>query len=279
MSNTGFLYIVPTPIGNLQDITQRAIQVLSEVSAIACEDTRHSRVLLEHLGIKKPTFSIHDHNESQRIALVIERLEKGESLALISDAGTPLISDPGYKIVHACREHSLPVISLPGPCAAITALAGSGLPSDTFTFKGFFPVKQQAKENVTHTLLTETATSIFYEAPRRILSTLSVLAELLPTGQSLVVAKEISKTFETYRYGSAKKVYTWFAAEDVRQKGEFVILISPGLAQDEALPMAAKDLLRLLYTEMPPKKAAGVVATHYGLKKNTLYQWALENLS
>ena len=128
-------------------------------------------------------------------------------------------------------------------------------------------------------MLTETATSIFYEAPRRILSTLSVLAELLPTGQSLVVAKEISKTFETYRYGSAKEVYTWFAAEDVRQKGEFVILISPGLAQDEALPMAAKDLLRLLYTEMPPKKASGVVATHYGLKKNTLYQWALENLS
>lgn len=275
MSNTGFLYIVPTPIGNLKDITQRAIEVLQSVAAIACEDTRHSRILLEHLGIQKPTFSLHDHNESQRITTVIERLESGDSLALISDAGTPLISDPGYKIVHACREARLNVVSLPGPCAAITALAGSGLPSDSFCFKGFVPVKQQAKRQLAETLLSESATSIFYEAPRRIVDTLSVFADVLPENQTIVVAKELSKTFETYRYGAARDVHTWFADDPLRQKGEFVIMVAPAQQQDTGISEEAQALMRTLLAHLPAKKAAAVVAEHYGLKKNALYQWSL----
>lgn len=275
MSQPGSLYIVPTPIGNLQDITLRALDVLRDVSAIGCEDTRHSRVLLQHFNIDKPTFALHDHNESAQITKVIQRLEMGESIALISDAGTPLISDPGYGLVHACRlaEHS--VIALPGPCAAITALSASGLPIDQFMFRGFLPVKQQAKQHAISELNHAYYTSIFYESPRRVLDTMKVMDTELDAEIIIVLAKELTKTFETFVSGSAQKIIDWLEATPVHQKGEFVLMVGPASKSTSEISLEAQSLFIQLQAHLPPKKAAGIVAEHYGLKKNAIYQWSL----
>jgi len=179
MTNFATLYIVPTPIGNLDDISARAIEVLKQVNWIAAEDTRHSSRLLQHFSISTRTLSLHDHNEDKRTAMLVQRLKDGESVALISDAGTPLISDPGFVFVRRCREEGIPVIALPGPCAAITALSASGLPTDRFIFEGFLPVKTQAKDNQLAELKARTCTSVFYEAPRRILATVKDIARVI----------------------------------------------------------------------------------------------------
>ncbi|HAB79163.1 MAG TPA: 16S rRNA (cytidine(1402)-2'-O)-methyltransferase [Glaciecola sp.] len=278
MSDTGCLYIVPTPIGNLQDITLRALTILKSVDAIACEDTRHSRVLLQHFSIDKPTFAVHDHNESMMVNKVIQRLEKGESIALISDAGTPLISDPGYVLVHACREINANVIALPGPCAAVTALSGAGLPTDQFIFRGFLPVKQQAKQQAIEALQHSYCTSVFYEAPRRVLDTMKMMERCLPDTITIVMAKEITKTFETFISGSASKIIEWLEAEPAHQKGEFVLMVGPAEKDTSEISLEAQTLMRSLQSHLPPKKAAGIVAEHYGLKKNSIYQWSLMSL-
>ncbi len=276
MSQPGCLYIVPTPIGNLQDITLRALSILQSVDAIACEDTRHSRILLQHFSIDKPTFAVHDHNESMMVDKVIQRLEKGHSVALISDAGTPLISDPGYVLVHACRLAGANVVALPGPCAAITALSGAGLPTDQFTFRGFLPVKQQAKQQAIEALLHSYCTSVFYEAPRRVLDTMKMMEQCLPDTITIVMAKEISKTFETFISGNASTIIAWLEASPAHQKGEFVLMVGPAEKDTSDISLAAQALMRSLQTQLPPKKAAGIVAEHYGLKKNAVYQWSLE---
>ena len=179
MVKTGTLFIVPTPIGNLEDITHRALRILSEVDLIAAEDTRHSQKLLQHYSINTRLISLHDHNESQRAVQLIAKLNNGESIALISDAGTPLISDPGYGLVSQCREQKLNVVPLPGACAAITALSGAGLATDKFHFNGFLPVKQLAKTQAITALLRVPATTVFYESPRRILDTVRLIVECL----------------------------------------------------------------------------------------------------
>lgn len=276
MSKLGSLYIVPTPIGNLQDITLRALDVLREVSAIGCEDTRHSRVLLQHFNIDKPTFALHDHNESAQITKVIQRLENGESIALISDAGTPLISDPGYGLVHACRLAQHSVIALPGACAAITALSASGLPTDQFIFRGFLPVKQQAKQQVISELNQTYCTSIFYESPRRVLNTMKVIKSELNPKILMVLAKELTKTFEHYVSGTSQHIIDWLEATPVHQKGEFVLMVGPAAQSKSEISPEAQSLFTQLQTYLPPKKAAGIVAEHYGLKKNAVYQWSLE---
>ncbi|QJR80085.1 16S rRNA (cytidine(1402)-2'-O)-methyltransferase [Alteromonas pelagimontana] len=276
MIDTATLYIVPTPIGNLEDITARAIRTLESVDWIAAEDTRHSHKLLQHLGIKTRTLSLHEHNEDKRTAMLCHRLKSGESVALVSDAGTPLISDPGFILVRKCREEGIPVVALPGPCAAITALSGAGLPTDRFIFEGFLPAKAQARMNLLESLQDRTCTSVFYEAPRRILDTVKDLQEVLGNDRPIVMAKELSKTFEKYISGSPAEVIAWLTAEPAHQKGEFVLMVAGAPAQLNSTPPEAMALLKSLMELLPLKKAAAVVAEHYNLKKNALYQAGLE---
>lgn len=273
---TGTLYIVPTPIGNLSDMSKRAIDILQEVDLIAAEDTRHSGQLLQHFLINTRTISLHDHNEQQRTQLLIQKLQDGENIALISDAGTPLISDPGYTLVSTCRQHQLKVVALPGPCALTTALSGSGLPTDKFMFLGFLPVKQKAKTEALHYAAQTHMTCIFYEAPRRIKDTIEKCIDVLPENHHIVLAKEISKRFENYISGNASDVLNWLIAEPAHQKGEFVLIIYCKAIVAEELPIAARDLMLQLAALLPPKTAAAVVSEHYGLNKKSLYQFALE---
>jgi 16S rRNA (cytidine1402-2'-O)-methyltransferase len=275
VSEIATLYIVPTPIGNLEDITFRAIAVLSSVDIIAAEDTRHSQKLLQHYSIQTRLISLHDHNEGKRTKQIIEHLQSGKSIALISDAGTPLISDPGYTLVNECRKASLNVVALPGACAAITALSAAGLATDRFRFEGFLPVKMMAKQQALQKLLRDTCTCIFYESPRRISTTVSSVVEVLGKDRKVVVAKEITKTFETYFSGTAEQTLEWLNADSNHQRGEFVLLISGYEEVIEELPQEAISLLQILMQEMPLKKAAAITAKHYELKKNTLYQLGL----
>lgn len=273
--NTGILYIVPTPIGNLADFTFRAQSVLQSVQGIAAEDTRHSRVLLDHYGITTPMFALHEHNERDKANAVVERLQKGDDLALISDAGTPLISDPGYPLVRACREAGVRVIALPGPCAAIAALSASGLPTDRFLFCGFLPAKQQARTQILEALVANTATLVFYEAPRRILDTLGALQEVFGSDREMVLAREISKQFETYLAGGINEVRAQVAEDSNQQRGEMVLVIAGAAKSTTDIPPEAIQLLALLQAELPPKKAAKIVAGHYGLRANDLYRFTL----
>ena len=275
MAEIGTLYIVPTPIGNLDDITKRAVDVLERVDWIAAEDTRHSGKLLQHLGVTTRTMSVHEHNEGKRTDMLCAKLEAGESIALISDAGTPLISDPGYVLVSQCRKRGITVTALPGPCAAITALSAAGLPTDQFKFDGFLPVKQQALTNALEALIGRTYTTVFYEAPRRILATVEMIREVLGPDRHIVVAKELSKTFETYVSGNATDVIDWLTEDAAHQKGEFVLMIAGEVIEQADIPTEAMSLLALLADDLPLKKAAGIAAQHYGLKKNALYQAGL----
>ena len=276
MADTGILYIVPTPIGNLDDITKRAIDVLHNVDWIAAEDTRHSGKLLQHLGVNTRTLSLHEHNEAKRTQMLCQKLASGESIALISDAGTPLISDPGYVLVSQCRALGLQVTALPGPCAAITALSAAGLATDKFKFEGFLPVKQQALSQALGELKGRSYTSVFYEAPRRVLATIETIRTELGSERHLVLAKELTKTFEHYVSGTADDVIAWLTAEPAHQKGEFVLMIAGEQLEETGIPLEAMNLLSALAEELPLKKAAAIVAKHYDLKKNALYQAGLE---
>lgn len=272
---TGCLYIVATPIGNLQDISQRALQVLADVDLIAAEDTRHSQKLLSHYQINTRLYALHDHNEKQRAEQLLSRLEQGMTMALISDAGTPLISDPGYALVNLCRNAGIQVVPLPGPCAAITALCAAGLPTDKFMFAGFLPVKQVARREALEGLRGADMTTVFYESPRRVAETLAMLVEVLGADRAVVVAKELTKTFETFCSGRAEHVLTWLNQDPVHQKGEFVLMVSPSEQAVSEVPAEAVSLLTLLMQELPLKKAAALTAKHYDLKKNELYQLGL----
>ncbi len=269
------LFIVPTPIGNLDDMTPRAVEVLSQVDWIAAEDTRHSARLLQHFSIPTRTLSLHEHNEDKRTAMLCERLKSGESVALISDAGTPLISDPGFVLVRRCREEGINISALPGPCAAITALSASGLPTDRFIFEGFLPVKSLARDNLLTQLKERECTSVFYEAPRRILDTVNDIQRILGD-RHIVIAKEISKAFETYVSGTPQVVIDYLESDATHQKGEFVVMVSPATLNASEIPPEAMALLNALCEYLPLKKAAAVVAKHYDLKKNALYQAGLE---
>lgn len=274
MTATATLYIVPTPIGNLQDITERALTTLRQVDWIAAEDTRHTQKLLQHFAIQTRTLSLHEHNEDKRTAMLCHRLKDGESVALVSDAGTPLISDPGFVLVRRCREEGIPVVALPGPCAAITALSASGLPTDRFIFEGFLPVKSQARSNALQVLLDRPCTSVFYEAPRRIRDTLLEVSNVLGDRQ-IVLAKELSKTFENYVAGTPQQVIEWLDQDPAHQKGEFVLMIAGADLTDAEISAEALDLLKQLSDVLPLKTAASIVAKHYHLKKNALYQIGL----
>lgn len=271
----GKLFIVATPIGNLEDITFRAVSTLKSVDVVAAEDTRHSQKLLQHYDISTPMMSLHDHNEKQRASYLVEKLKAGTSIALISDAGTPLISDPGYHLVNLCRQESIEVIPIPGASAVITAMCASGLATDQFSFRGFLPVKQVAKKQALEALMDEPATCIFYESPRRVEDTLQVILALFPERQ-IVIAKELTKQYEQFVSGTAQDGLDWLAADPAHSKGEFVLLIAGADLSEQEIPSDAIALLKLLAEEVPLKKAAAIVAKHYGLKKNALYQIGLE---
>nr|WP_232359102.1 16S rRNA (cytidine(1402)-2'-O)-methyltransferase [Paraneptunicella aestuarii] len=270
----GKLFIVATPIGNLEDITYRAISTLQQVDVVAAEDTRHSQKLLQHYAISTPMMSLHDHNEKQRASHLIEKLKSGASIALISDAGTPLISDPGYHLVNLCRQEGIDVVPIPGASAVITAMCASGLATDQFSFRGFLPVKQVAKQQALEVLADEIATCVFYESPRRVEDTLTVIRDLYPD-RHIVIAKELTKQYETFVSGTAQDGLDWLAEDPAHSKGEFVLLIAGADKGEQDIPAEALSLLTVLAEEMPLKKAAAVVAKHYDLKKNQLYQIGL----
>ena len=272
------LYIVPTPIGNLADISSRAIDVLNSVKLIACEDTRHSGKLLSHFGIETRKTSLHDHNERDRADWIIQKLSNGEPVALISDAGTPLISDPGYHLVSAVRAAGYDVIPLPGPCAAVTALSASGLPSDRFTFEGFLPSKEKGRFDKLTALKEDPRTLIFYESPHRIVQSLESFLAALGEDRQIVMAREITKTFETFLSGTVAEVLEMVKNDPNQQRGE-IVLMRHGhrSAKDDAeIPTEVINTLKLLVEELPLKKAAAIAGQIYGLKKNALYKYGLE---
>jgi len=276
VSITGTLYVVATPIGNLGDISARAIEILGQVDLIAAEDTRHTRQLLNHLGINKPLQSSHEHNEAGKVDFFIDRLLSGERIALVSDAGTPLIADPGYPLVQQCRERGVEVVSVPGPCALIAALSISGLPTDRFAFEGFLPAKSSARRQQLEMLASESRTLVFYESTHRIVDTLTDAAEVLGERQ-LVLAKEITKQFETVRAGTAAEILAWLNEDSARQKGEFVLMIASAgkTDQSDAMSVSSERLLSILLEEMSVKQAAKLAAKITGGRKNELYQLAL----
>lgn len=269
------LYIVATPIGNLEDITLRAINTLKQVDLIAAEDTRHSGLLLQHLAIKAKLFALHDHNEQEKSQLLIEKLKSGLSIALISDAGTPLINDPGYHLVKACRENNINVVPIPGACAAIAALSASGLPSDKFSYEGFLPAKTKARQDYLTTLLDEPRTMIFYESTHRLLDTLQDMQTIWGSDKQIVLAKELTKTWETIINFSILDLINWLQEDSNRQKGEFVLIVEGNNKTADAIDPKAINTLKLLLKELPLKKAAAITAEIYGLKKNQLYQLGL----
>ena len=277
---TGILYIVATPIGNLQDITQRALDTFAQVDLIAAEDTRHSGLLLSHYGIKKPFFALHDHNEQEKAHILVGKLKQGSNIALISDAGTPLISDPGFHLVRQCREAGIRVVPLPGACAAITALCASGIASDRFCFEGFLPAKSKARKDKLENIAEEDRTLIFYESTHRILDTLEDMQSVLGEERYIVLAREITKTWETITGNTIKNLREWLLEDPNRTKGEMVLIVEgkpKSDNNDEISPQAVKAL-ELIAEELPLKKAAAIVAELYGYKKNALYQFGLAHL-
>ncbi|ABV85581.1 16S rRNA (cytidine(1402)-2'-O)-methyltransferase [Shewanella pealeana] len=270
------LYIVPTPIGNLGDISSRALEVLNQVALIACEDTRHSGKLLSHFGIETRKTALHDHNERDRAQWIIQKLGNGEAVALISDAGTPLISDPGYHLVKQVREAGFNVIPLPGPCAAITALSASGLPSDRFSFEGFLPSKEKARLDKLTALKDDPRTLIFYESPHRIVHSLESIMAALGEEREIVMAREVTKTFETFLSGPVAEVLQTVKDDPNQQRGEIVLMCHGHRSDEEAeFSPTVINTLKLLCEELPLKKAAAVAGQIYDIKKNALYKHGL----
>ena len=277
MSTPGTLYIVATPIGNLEDISARALRILKEVSLIAAEDTRHSSRLLQHFGINTPLAACHDHNEREQGGRFINRLLEGGSVALVSDAGTPLISDPGFHLVRQARAAQIPVVPVPGASAVIAALSAAGLPSDRFIFEGFLPAKATARRSRLDALKQEERTLIFYEAPHRLLESVEDLAAIMGDERVAVLARELTKTFETIKDAPLGELVEWIRSDSNQQRGECVLLISgyESPEKDSLLPETVR-ILNILLAEMPLKRAAALAAEITGERKNMLYQFALE---
>ena len=269
------LYIVATPIGNLGDISQRAIDVLTQVDVIACEDTRHTGKLLAAFSIKNKTMSLHDHNERQRQDQVATMLQEGKTIALVSDAGTPLISDPGFHLVRHCRSLGLTVSPIPGACAAISALSVAGLPTDRFSFEGFLPSKTGARQSTLLALENEARTMVFYDAPRRAIDTVKDIVTTLGGDRYIVIARELTKTFETIHSDTAENLLAWLEQDPNQLKGEMVLIIEGHKVDENAILPEAIKTLKLLLTEMKPKRACAITAEIHGIKKNALYDIAL----
>lgn len=275
-TKSGILYVVATPIGNLADISLRAQQVLSEVDFIGAEDTRRTRPLLNHLGINKPVISLHEHNERQRVDSLLQRILAGESMALVSDAGTPLISDPGYHLVRQAREQGIAVIPVPGACALVAALSISGLPTDHFRFEGFLPSKASARKTRLHELAHESATLVFYESSHRIMNSVQDMLDIFGCDREAVLARELTKMYETVLGSTLGDIVKYLQADPNQSRGEFV-LVAKGIEKNTEVNEIEKadGLLQLLLKEMPLKSASQVASKYLGLSKNEVYQRAL----
>ena len=271
------LYIVSTPIGNLGDMTPRAIEVLRQVDVIAAEDTRHSKRLMNHFGIDTPLIPCHDHNERHQAEMIVRRMKAGETVALISDAGTPLISDPGFYLVRLVREAGFRVVPIPGACAFIAALSVSGLPTDRFYFEGFLPAKGAGRRKRIESLAAFSSTWGVYESPHRIMELLEDLETVLGGDRYIALAREITKTFETVMAGTVSDIQVVLRSDSNQQRGEFVVLIE-GYKEEEDSEISpeTKKMLQRLMEDLPIKKAAAVVADLTGLRKKDLYELGLE---
>ena len=274
---TGTLFIVATPIGNLDDISFRAVEILKSVDLVLAEDTRHSKKLLKHLNIAKPIRAFHEHNEREKTKVIISELHSGKSIALISDAGTPLISDPGYFLVAQAKKEGLRVVPIPGASALITALSASGLASDSFTFLGFLPSKKTARVKLLKSLVDRAETSIFYESPNRILATLTEMHAIFGDSHEVCLAKELTKVFETIQTDSIPNLIKYLKIDQSHQKGEFVILVSAVDKIDRTEAETQLDsLLPILCAEMGASKAAKLAAKITGIDKKQCYKRAID---
>ena len=272
---SGALYVVATPIGNLEDITLRALRTLREVDYIAAEDTRHTGQLLRHFEIDKPLLSLHEHNERNRLEQVAALLEQGENIALVSDAGTPLISDPGFPLVRELRRRNLPVIPVPGPSSLLAALSVAGLPTDRFVFEGFLPAKSAARRERLRALAREERTLIFFESSHRIAGALLDLATEMGGERPAVIAREMTKRFEEIQGAPLAELLPWLRLDPNRSKGEFVIVVQGAPTPTEADTPDNRRLLAALLSELPASRAVVVAARLTGLRKQSLYGLAL----
>lgn len=268
--------MVATPIGNLADISLRALDILKRVNVIAAEDTRHTRKLLAHYDISTSMVSFHEHNEFERADSLVQRVQDGQAVALVSDAGTPLISDPGHVLMRVAHDAGVKVVPVPGASAAIAALSVSGIACGKFVFEGFLPAKEGAKRAVLETYVRESKATIFYESPHRILSTLRLMAELYGD-REVTLARELTKQFETIRRGRLTEMVQWVDSDANQQKGEFVLILSGC----EELPsdrneLELRELLERLLKDLPPKKAAAAMSDVFGGGKKKYYEWAVE---
>lgn len=272
---SGVLYIVATPIGNLGDFSPRGQQTLSSVDLVVAEDTRHSRNLLNHFGIEKPLVSLHEHNEASRIDSLIQRLLQGEDIAQISDAGTPLINDPGYLLARRAREEGIKVTAIPGPTAPIVALSLSGLPANRFSFEGFIPSRAGAREQFLQRLAAETRTLIFFESPRRIVESLHSMREYFGSERRVSVARELTKFHESIHTAPLHELIGWVESDPNNQRGEFVLVVE-GAQEQEDDESEAYRIVEILSRELAPRKAAAVAAEITGVRKNKLYRSLME---
>lgn len=271
----GTLYLVATPIGNLADITQRASEVLAQVDIIAAEDTRHSQRLLSYLGIRSKLVAYHEHNEDRMTEKLLDELAAGKSIALISDAGTPLISDPGYRLVAQGHDQAVAIVPVPGVCAAITALSAAGLATDSFTFEGFPPAKQGARLRFLEALASQPRTMIFYISCHRIVETLKDMCSVFGENRRVTFARELTKTFETIKRMPLAELVDWVASDDNQRKGEIVLVVE-GKAVEAADGGLVDHYLSVLLAELPVKQAVKLTVKLTGEHKNDIYKRALE---
>ena len=274
--NQGTLYVIATPIGNRADMGERAISVLKQVDLIAAEDTRHSKILMQHFSIATPMQAYHDHNEEQATPKLIQRLLAGENIALISDAGTPLLSDPGYRLVKAAHESAIKVSPVPGACAAIAALSVSGLATDRFMFAGFPPHKQGARQNFYREFEFQPATLVFYESSHRIVASVNDMLQVYGGSRRVVLAREITKLFETVHSADLAELLEWLQADKNQQKGEFVLIVQGSDQQMSQQSAELVPVLKVLLEELPVKQASQMAAKITGIKKNQVYKLALD---
>ncbi len=277
-TNQGILYIVATPIGNLGDITQRAIETLKSADKICAEDTRNTRKLLTHFGIQADLQAFHDHNEQQRIGQIQSWLDAGENIALVSDAGTPLISDPGYHLVRKLGEQGYKIEPIPGASAIITALSVAGLPTDRFTFEGFLPAKSVGRNKALQANAKETRTQVYYESSHRIIATIDAMLAIYGAQRKVTLARELTKMYEQVFRGNMLELQTWISADAMHQKGEFVLIVEGHAEETEsdAINSSSEQLLKILLEELPVKQTAAIAAKITGRKKNELYRLAME---
>jgi len=272
---SGSLYIVATPIGNLGDVSERAIEVLKQADLIAAEDTRHSKTLLERFAIKTKVKAYHEHNEEQFTSKLIQQIVDGESIALISDAGTPLINDPGYKLVTAAHDNGIKVVPVPGPSAIITALSACGLPTNKFIFEGYLPAKKEARKKCLKELVSESRTLIFYEAPHRIRDSIQDMHDVFGSERRVTIARELTKQYEQIVRDNLSVINEKLISEEIKHKGEFAVIVEGA----QEISITDKEVLRInqiLSEKLSPKDAAGLTAKISGKKKNEVYQMVLE---